>query len=631
MPTHTHPLDPLSAAEIESAVRIVRAQAGLDGSAWFETISLDEPEKALVRDWKPGKPIPRRAFVCCYEPKTNRTFDGAVDLVAGKLERWRHVAGMQARIVGDEFLLGDRIAKEDPRFVAALAKRGITDLDSVQVEPWSGGYFGFPDEEGRRIAYGHCSVASPDNSYGRPIGNLHPVFDLAAQKLLRVDDLGEVPLPPAHEAFRKPKAPRKDVKPLEITQKEGPSFTVEGRLVRWQRWSLRVGFQLREGLVLHDIGYEDKGKVRPIIYRASMSEMVVPYGDPTGSHYRKNAFDVGEYGVGQYLDPLKLGCDCLGLIHYFDAVAHDWHGRPRTIENAICMHEEDYGILWKYKDFTADAYAVRRSRRLVISCLSTIGNYVYGFFWYFYQDGTIGVEVKATGIPLPAAIAPGAGTPHGAPMAPGIDGTVHQHIFSYRFDMAVDGDSNAVREVDFEKVPMGKGNPHGNAIRIVETALATESAAQRETDNARARYWKIVNPGSINRLGKPVAYKLVPGTNAVPFLDPESPVGKRAGFMFKHFWATQYAPDELYAAGWYPNQHRGGDGLPAYAASDRKLEGKNVVVWYTLNYHHLPRPEDWPVQPTVYAGFHWMPVGFFDQNPALDVPESRSEQACCND
>lgn len=622
MPDYRHPLDPLSAEEIGRAAEVVRARGGLDASAWFETITLEEPAKAAVRRFKAGTAVERRAFVCCYEPAGNRTFDGVVDLAAGTLVRWGQVPGAQARIVADEFLEGERIAKADPAFRAACAKRGIDDLDRVLVEPWSAGNFGVAEEEGERIAYGNCWLGAADgtNAYARPIANLHPVLDLRRRRVLRIDDWGVAPLPPEPESFRGRADLRADLRPLDIAQPEGPSFTVEGQLVRWQKWRFRVGFALRDGLVLHDIGYEDGGRARPIIYRASLSEMVVPYGDPTGSHYRKNAFDTGEYGIGQFLDPLMLGCDCLGHIRYFDAWAHDWHGKPRRIANAICLHEEDYGILWKFSDWGAGQTTVRRSRRLVVSSIATVGNYVYGFFWYFYQDGTIGVEVKATGIPLAAARAPGERPAHGRLMAPGIDGLVHQHIFSYRFDMAVDGDRNTASEVNFAAAPMGPGNIHGNAITEVETPFHTELAARRRMDLAAARYWKVSNPNSRNRLGEPVAYKLVPGANALPFLHPDSPVGRRAGFMFEHFWVTHHAPDELYAAGWYPNQHPGGDGLPRWTAADRAIDNENIVVWYTLNYHHPPRPEDWPVQPVVHARFHWMPEGFFDSNPALDVP-----------
>ncbi len=366
--------------------------------------------------------------------------------------------GAQARIVVDEFMEGERIAKADPAFRAACARRGITDMDMVLVEPWSAGYFGLAEEEGQRLAYGHCWARSGDNPYARPLANLHPVIDLRQRKLLQIDDWGVVPLAPEPSHIESPRR-RTDLKPLAIEQPEGPSFAVEGRLVRWQNWQFRVGFAIRDGLVLYDIAYQDGERLRPIMYRAALAEMVVPYGDPTGSHYRRNAFDTGEYGIGQFLDSLALGCDCLGHIQYFDAVAHDWQGRPRRIANAICLHEEDYGILWKYTDWGRGQSTVRRSRRLAISTLATLGNYVYGFFWYFYQDGTIGVEIKATGIPLVVACPPGAEPAYGRLVAPQVDAPVHQHVFCFRFDMAVDGERNAVSEVNFAAEPVGAANP----------------------------------------------------------------------------------------------------------------------------------------------------------------------------
>ncbi len=611
----SHPLDPLGPVEIERVAEIVRRQGRLSDGAWFETIALREPDR------NGPATSGRHAFVCCYDPVSGETWDGVADLDHGELLSWQHVKGAQARIVADEFAMGGEVAKADPRFQEACARRGITDMAEVLVEPWAAGHFGVAEEEGERIAYGHCWVRNKagDNPYARPIANLHPVIDLRRRRLLRLDDLGAIPLPPESTAIIHPE-PRQDLKPLAITQPEGGSFTVEGNLIGWQKWQLRLGFNVREGLTLHTIGYEDGGRLRPIMHRASLAEMVVPYGDPTGRNYRRNAFDTGEYGIGQFLDPLKLGCDCLGHIRYVDVWSHDWFGRPRLITNAVCIHEEDFGILWKFSDLARRQTTVRRSRRLVVSTTATIGNYVYGFFWYFYQDGTIGVEMKATGVPLVSGRRVGEKSSHGALVAPGIDAHVHQHVFSFRFEMAVDGERNSVSEVNFSGAPTGEDNPYGNAVRITETPLASEAQAQRLIDLAASRYWRVTNPSARNALGEPVGYRLVPGANALPFLDPESPVGRRAGFMYRHFWATRYDADELYPAGRYPNQHAGGDGLPRWTAADRSLENQRIVVWYTLNYHHLPRPEDWPVQPCVYAGFHWMPSGFFDYNPALDVP-----------
>ncbi|MDH3219434.1 MAG: primary-amine oxidase [Gammaproteobacteria bacterium] len=603
---------PLNEAEIRQAASVVRRDAGLDESAWFETISLDESGFF---------PDQRCAYVCCYEPVSNRTLAGVVRFASDSLHRWRHIEGVQARIVPDEFAMACELARNDDAFLQALKKRGIDDASKVLVESWSAGNFGNPEEQGSRIAYGHCWLMNDagDNPYARPIANLHPVFDLAARSIIRIDDFGVVPLPPDPGPIRR-QARRDDLSEIAITQPQGPSFEVDGYRVNWHDWELQVGFAQRDGLVLYDIGIHDHGRLRPIMKRASLAEMVVPYGDPRGANFRRNAFDTGEYGIGVALDSLALGCDCLGHIHYFDVWTHDWCGEPRLIRNAVCMHEEDFGIQWKYSVPAARQTTVTRSRRLVVSSIATIGNYVYGFFWYFYLDGSIGVEVKATGIPFPSALENGKPSPYGRTIGDQIESHVHQHVFGFRFDMAVDGEHNSVSEVNFSAAPPGEDNRHGNAIMTEEARFRTELEAQREIDARSSRYWRVLNPGVRNRYGDPVAYKLLPGANSFPFQHPDSSMGRRAAFMYKHLWVTPFAADELYPAGWFPNQHAGGDGLPRWTQADRPIDDEHIVVWHTLNYHHWPRPEDWPVQPVVYAGFHWMPDGFFDENPTMDLP-----------
>ncbi|MGD9879202.1 MAG: primary-amine oxidase [Reyranella sp.] len=631
--TPRHPLDPLTPDEIRRAATLVRAAHDLGAGMMFETISLSEPDKSTVHDLRGGADFPRQAFVCAFDRTNGRVFEARVDLVADRIVDWRHVPGVRPRILVDDILLVGEVARADPRFRAALARRGITDIDNVQVDPWSAGYYGLPDEEGRRLSHTFCWYRSEknDNGYAHPIEGLCAVIDLDRAEVLRVDDYGaaEVPMASRNYAARYRTIFRDDVKPLEIVQADGPSFTVEGNEVRWQRWRFRVGFTAREGLVLHAVGYEDEGRLRPVLHRAALSEMVVPYGHPGGGHFRKNAFDVGEYGIGVLANSLKLGCDCLGTIRYFDAWLADSKGQPYCIESAVCLHEEDFGILWKHTDLFTGEVDVRRARRLVVSSISTVGNYEYGSFWYLYQDGSIQFEMKATGILNTAGIRAGEAPRFGTIVSPGVYAHYHQHIFNMRLDMAVDGERNRVVEVDTMALPTGPDNPHGNAFTVHETVLASEQAAQRTVDFNAARYWKIESAEGRNRLGQPTAYRLMP-TSPVPiFSNPQSSVARRAAFMTRQLWVTAFDRDEMHAAGRYPNQSRGGDGLPAWTRADRPLVDTDLVVWHSFGLHHIPRPEDFPVQPVTTAGFMLQPVGFFSENPALDVPPARSTMSCC--
>ena len=633
-----HPLDPLTAPEVAAATAIVRASDGYEAQSdrcRFITIALQEPAKDGVLEWEAGGARPvREAEAVLLDRGRAETIEAVVSLDDGAVVGWNVRTDVQPMAVVAELMEAEELLRLHPEFQAALARRGVTDPEQIQVDAWPAGHFGRDEESERRLARGVAFVKPKpgDNEWAHPVDGVIALVDLNTLEVLRVEDHGVVPVPEESGNFDAAAgAPlRTDIAQLEITQPDGTGFAVDGRVVRWQRWQLHVGFTPREGLVLNRVGYEDGGRLRPIMHRASLSEMVVPYGDPSPTHYFKNAFDAGENGVGVAASPLTRGCDCLGEIVYLDAVCSDAAGDPVVIPNAICMHEEDVGVLWRHIEWRDGTGEVRRSRRLVISSFSAIGNYDYGFFWYLYQDGSIEFEVKLTGVLSTGAVAPGVRPEHGVLVAPGLNAMVHQHFFSMRLDMDVDGVENAVEEVWTESLPPGPGNPVGNAFRPLRRRLETELEARRRLDPVSARWWEIVNPGVRHRLGEPVAYRLVPGENATPFAQPDAPVSKRAGFIRHHLWVTPYAPGERYAAGDYPSQHPGGAGLPEWTSADRPVAGRDIVVWYTFGHHHVPRPEDWPVMPVATIGFMLKPVGFFERNPALDVPPSRPHAESCH-
>ena len=626
-----HPLDPLTAEEITRAWEILGAEQRLGPRVRAISLALHEPAKEGVLAHEAGHPVDRAAFAVVLDSAEGKTYEAVVSLTRARVESWGHVPGVQPAIVFDEFAECEAAVRADPGWQEAMRRRGVTDFALAMVDPWSAGHFPVPGDEGRRLSRALTWIRrSPaDNGYARPVANLITVVDLNTMKVLRVEDHGVVPLPPEDANYTPEVAgTRPDLKPIEIRQPEGPSFELDGHRLRWQKWSMRLGFTPREGLVLHTVAYRDQGRERPILYRASVADMVVPYGDPRPTYYHRNAFDVGEYGIGTLANSLESGCDCLGEIRYLDAVVNDGRGDALTLRNAICIHEEDHGILWKHLDWRTGAVEVRRSRRLVVSFIATVGNYEYGFYWSFYQDGTLELEVKLTGVISNGAEPPGAKPRWGDLVAPQVYGPIHQHFFNVRLDMTVDGPANSVYEVNTVAEPPGPENPHHNAFRAEPTLLGSEAQAQRLIDPLAGRYWKVVNPAVRNRLGEPVGYKLVPGENVGQFAGPDAQVTRRAGFMTRHLWVTRYHPRERFAAGDYPNQHPGGAGLPAYVQDDEPLENTDVVVWYTFGAHHIVRPEDWPVMPVTSIGFALKPVGFFDRNPALDVPRPIPNGGC---
>jgi primary-amine oxidase len=645
----THPLDPLSKAEVTLASDILRSAKNLGKDIRFTHVQLEEPAKADVLAWAPGAALARRAAATLFDSKTGVTHLATVDLASETVTKWVehstrvHPYGQPPVTIEEVFKVGD-IVKADEGWRAAMARRGLSDaeIELVQVDPFSAGYFNREVEKGRRLvsAVSYWRRDARDNGYAHPIEGVVALVDLIENRVVHlVDEPDVVPIPKQSRNYDVTSIGkmRNDVKPLDIVQKEGPGFSVEGWKVAWQNFSFRIGWTAREGLVLHGIAFRDDGRERPIIYRASVTDMIVPYADPTANHFWKSAFDAGEYGLGKLANALELGCDCLGHIHYFDVAVADDYGKPALMKNAICMHEEDYGILWKHYEFRNGIFEVRRSRRLVVSFFSTVGNYDYGFYWYFYQDGTIQLEVKLTGIIQTAGVAPGKPYPWGGMVADGLGGPTHQHFFNARLHMMVDGERNTVMEHEFRPRPWGADNPYGNVFDTTSRTLSRERDAACEASGQTGRYWKVVNNSRENSVGGPTGYKLLVHDSPLMLAQEGCYMRSRGGFATKHVWVTRYTPEERYAAGEFPNQHAGGDGLPKYVAQNRPIENEDIVLWHTFGATHVCRPEDFPVMPVEYIGFTLKPNGFFAENPATDVPGDRNDasrdnrgDSCCH-
>jgi Cu2+-containing amine oxidase len=547
-----HALDPATAEEYLAGREIMAAAGLLADPVSFAYYGLEEPPKDEVLS---GVPADRRLRAFLINLKNGESTDVVVSFGRRSVVSARTVdtaAEGQLPIVDSEYHLVEEITRADPGWQEAMARRGLTDMSKIRICPITAGAFRAPpeDDERRMVrVLGFLQAREHDLAWAHPIDGVTAHVDLIEKKVLRVIDEFSLPVPAESGDYDDPavRGPeRTTLRPIEITQPEGPSFTVDGNLLRWQDWSLRVGFDAREGLTLHQI--ELAG--RPVIYRASVPEMVVPYG------------------------------------------------------------------------FNGSAQS-RRQRRLVVSYFTTVGNYDYGFYWYFYLDGTIECEVKMTGIVFTAGH-PGGDHPNSTEVAPGLGAPVHQHLFSARLDMSVDGTANAVEEVDVTGLPIGPDNPYGNAIVQRVTRLTSESAGARSGDSSRGRVWRVLSGSAVNRFGKPTAFTLYPEPQPALLADPSSPVAARAGFATRALWVTRYDPAQRYPAGDFVNQSPGGGGLPAYIAADRDIDGQDIVVWHTFGPTHFVRLEDWPVMPVTRTGFMLKPTGFFDRNPALDVPAPAS-------
>ena len=464
---------------------------------------------------------------------------------------------LKFEITMEELQLVEHIVRKDQGVIEQCRISGIPaeDMDRVYCDPWTIGYderHGNTVRLQQALMYYRPHVDSCQYQY--PL-DFCPIYDADQRRVVAIDvpavrrPVSRAPPIGYHPADVEARGGyRTDLKPIHITQPEGVSFRLDGREVAWQNWRFHIGFSYREGIVLNNITYTDRdGAVRPVFYRLSLAEMVVPYGNPEHPHQRKHALDQGEYGAGYMANSLALGCDCKGAIHYLDAHFSTRAGGLRTIRNAICLHEEDAGILFKHTDFRDDSVVVTRGRRLVVQQIFTAANYEYVVAWIFHQDGTIQPEIKLTGILNTYAMNPDEDTRGwGTQVYPGVNAHNHQHLFCLRVDANVDGPCNTVYVSDAvpSEAPVGSPkNPYGNAFYNRRTKLATAGEARTDYDGATGRTWEICNPTKLNpHSRKPVSYKLV--SREVPGLLPKpgSLVWKRAAFARHAVHVTKCRP-----------------------------------------------------------------------------------------
>jgi primary-amine oxidase len=630
-----HPLDPLSEAELTTMVAVLKSDGRLPEGSLYPIAVLNEPPKATVLAWKSGQPFGREAFVVALDRKANKTYEAVVDLKAKKVTSWKPIADVQPGVLIEEFSSPRDIVRQDKRVVAALKKRGVEDMENVQIDTWAAGILDEKERaSGARLLRCLFYYRPPGhkNPHHRPIEGMVAVVDLAQGEVVTFVDSGAVPI---LETSKKGELDEADQPSLRKVPAElncdfpgGMSYTVKGNALEWEKWRVRFAMHPREGLVLYDVRYKDGDVERPILYRGSLSEMVVPYGDPDPNWSWRNAFDLGEYGVGRLSNTLQLGLDAPIYATLLDSTFADDFGKPYVQKKSVAIYEREDGLLWKHYDFDSEHDETRRARWLYLTYVATIGNYDYALSWILGQDGSITVKGQLTGIVLPKGVAEkrieglgGTGTErYGRLVGPRVVAPNHQHFFNFRLDLDVDGTRNNLYEVNNRAVEMGPENPMGNAFVMDVSQLTSEQKAQRHIDTRAARAWVVSNATKTNSLGDPTSYMLVPGETAYPYLHPEAPVRQRAGFINAHLWGTDYQDGQLNAAGYYPNQSTKDSGLTEWTRDDASLEQKDLVIWYTFGVTHNPRPEEWPVMPSHNTGFKLVPNGFFGENPCLDVP-----------
>ncbi len=626
--TVKHPMDSLTAAEYERTVAILQDEGLVDKASRYPFIQLQSPPKAQMLDWQPGDPFERSAFAMVKNGP--EAYEAVVNLTQKKVTGWTQVDDVQPGILLSEWTGAQDITQADPGWQQAMSERGIAQVDYEKVvcAPLTAGYYELPEEEGRRLFKVNCfDGRDTENFWGRPIEGVTAVVDIDAGRVIKLVDTGVRPMPDNPAGYTEAEVTQHPApKPLNWIEKKGHDYEMDGQAVNWHNWQFHVRLDSRVGPVFSLVKYIDDGQPRSVMYEGSLSELFVPYQSTDPNWYFRTYMDAGEYGAGKLVVPLERDRDCPSTAVYLDTIFADDEGHPYTQTDAACIFERYVGDpVWRHYDALTGTSASRRDRELVVRFVTAIGNYDYLFDWSFGENGTLKVRFGASGMEEVQAIPAmrvDAENPNGMDfgrmIAPHTLAVNHDHFFSFRLDMDVDGPENSFVCDDLKTVAV-KESPRKSLWAIASHTAKTEADAKMKLNIREPALWRVVNPHAENFVGYPTSYEFKSHGNAVSLMQADDYPQQRAGFTNYHLWVTPYQPEELYAAGNYPNQSHGGDGLPEWTRQNRSIEDTDIVVWYTLGLHHVVRAEDWPVLPTEWHEFEIRPFDFFDRNPALAI------------
>ncbi|KAI3866367.1 hypothetical protein MKX03_029623 [Papaver bracteatum] len=630
--SHEHPLDPITPSEFIHIQTIINnSYPSSTYNLTFQYVGLEEPNKSTILSWihcssSTGKNNPpRKSYIIIRVNK--ETHEIIVDLLQRSIISDKVYTGQgYPPLTLEEQTTANQLVLAYPPFIRSVKKRKLK-LSEVVCSSFTVGWFG-EEHVKRHIKIVCFYLDGTVNFYARPIEGITIMVNLDEMEVTEYTDRIMAPLPKSEGTdYRKSKSKQsKDV----MAMQDERCIAIDGHFVSWANWKFHISFDVRAGLIisLASIYDQEKEKFRHVLYKGFTSELFTPYMDPTEEWYYRTIFDAGEFGLGQYasqLEPLK---DCPANAVFIDGYYAGQDGKPVEIKNVFCVFEKYAGdIMWRHAETSIPGKVIREVRKdvtLVARMVSTVGNYDYIIDWEFQQSGSIKVEVDLTGILGMKATE----YTHKDQIKEDIFGTLladytvgvyHDHFITYYLDLDVDGDHNSfVKSALKTKRVTGDASKRKSYWTVVKETAKTESDAKIKL-GADPIELVVVNPNKKTKMGNDVGYRLIPGRQqASSLLSDDDYPQIRAAYTKYHVWVTPYNKSEKWAAGLYVDQSRGDDTLAVWSSRNREIQNKDIVLWYTVGFHHVPCQEDFPVMPTLSGGFELRPTNFFERNPVLN-------------
>ncbi|XP_022138388.1 primary amine oxidase-like [Momordica charantia] len=629
----SHPFDPLSELEIEKVASIIKSRSNLIDIK-FHYFGIHEPSKPAVLSWlaNPRSPPPPREALAVVRA-AGETHEFVVGLDSGRILSTRVYDGTGFPTLSiEEQEEAIELSLKHAPLVAAIERRGLN-LSEIVGSVFTIGWYGESARETKRVVkvlyfYGENSV----NVWVRPVEGIETVVDLDRMVVTEFKDLRVCVMPKVDGTDYRSSGMRPpyvaETNPITVQQPKGPSFVIRGHTLSWANWDLHVGFDMRVGIVISSASiYDlDQRKKRQVLYQGHISELFVPYQDPTEEWYYRTFLDAGEFGMGSSAVPLEPLHDCPANAVLFDAYYGGPDGNRVKLPNAYCIFEKSAGnIAWRHTESAIPGKKIREVRpdvSLMIRMIAVIGNYDYILDWEFTKSGSIKFKVSLTGI-MEAKTTAYKHTSeikeeiYGALAAANTIGVNHDHFITYYLDLDIDGQDNSFVKSKLKSFKSDGSTPRKSYWSVVDELVHNELDARlRPTEPTE---FNIVNPNKETAIGNKVGYRLIPGPAAPPLLSDDDFPQIRGALSDYNIWVTPYNRSEKWAGGMYVDRSRGDQTLKILTERNRDISNKDIVLWHTIGFHHHPTQDEFPIMPTLSGGFELRPSNFFERNPILKM------------
>ncbi|KAJ5745952.1 membrane copper amine oxidase [Penicillium odoratum] len=391
---------------------------------------------------------------------------------------------------------------------------------------------------------------------------------------------------------------------------------VEQKYVEWMDFTFYISFSHDVGMTLHDIRY----KGQRILYELGLQEALAHYAgnDPVQS---MTSYLDSYYGFGPYAFELAKGYDCPSYATYLNSTFYE-DETTHTHIHSICLFE--YDADYPMQRHSSSYYvSVTKNVYFTVRSVSTVGNYDYMFSYSFYMDGSIGVEVRASGYIQSAYYAHN--EDFGYHIHDALSGSMHDHVLNFKADFDILGLNNTIQLT--KQIPTTQkfawSNQTRNTMKIEHSNIKNEDESRFNWAANSATQVKVLNLDETTPYGEYRGYRILPSTGTI-HLTVENSTNLRNAAQWANYdiQVTQHHDTEPRSA--HPKNSQDVED-PAINFNKffngENLTQQDLVVWLNLGMHHVPHTGDLPntVFTTAHSGVQFMPLNYLLGDPSRET------------